>query len=90
MSDNPTRPIDLETRACGSGGASFVVPASWPEQNRRRLELTFARRQRGLNAEEQVEYDRLQALADDVVDSMLPPLMLTPAERAYIDSKAGH
>lgn len=91
MSDNPVRPIDLDTRLPDGGRTSFVVPADWPEQNRRRIELIFKRRQGdGLDATELVEYERLQLLADAVVDSMLPPPLFTPAERAYIDSKAGH
>jgi len=90
MSDNPVRPIDLAAHSYGVGGVPFVIPASWPEQNGRRFELIFKRRHHGLSDEEQVEYDSLQALADEIVDALSPPLMFTAAERAYIDSKAGH
>ena len=91
MSDNPVRPIDLATPAYGGGQASLVVPATWPEQNRRRCELIHKKYYGGgLDAAETVEYDSLQALADEIVDALSPPLMFTPAERAYIDSKAGH
>ena len=90
MSDNPVRPPDLDLRPIDGGQAVFVVPEAWPGQNRRRCELIRVRRQRGLSDEEQVEYDRLQSLADEIVDSMILPPLLTPAERAYVDSKAGH
>ena len=91
MSDNPVRPIDLAAHPYGGGQATFVVPIDWPEQNRRRFELIHKKHHGGgLDAAETVEYDRLQSLADDIVDALSPPLMFTPAERAYIDSKAGH
>ena len=90
MSDNPVRPIDLATHSYGVGQAPFDVPIDWPEQNRRRFELISKRRHHGLSDEEQVEYDSLQALADEIVDALSPPLMFTAAERAYIGSKAGH
>ena len=91
MSDNPVRPPDLAPRVPDGGRASFVIPADWPEQNGRRVELIQKKHHGGgLDAAEAVEYDRLQSLADDIVDALSPPLMFTPAERAYIDSKAGH
>ena len=91
MSDNPVRPPDLVAPAYSGGQSSFVVPETWPEQNRRRVELIHKKYYGGgLDAAEIVEYDRLQSLADDTVDALSPPLMFTPAERAYIDSKAGH
>ncbi len=36
------------------------------------------------------EFARLQAIARTLVAVALPPPLLTPAERAYVDSKAGH
>ncbi len=66
-----------------------AVGDPWPEENRRRIELIRKKRFSGLSAEEQVEYDSLQSLADAIVDAQLPPPLFTPAERAYIDSKAG-
>ena len=68
--------------------AAPVVPAeSWPEQNRRRCELNDKKYAGGLTAEEQAEYERLQAVAREVISALLPPPLLTPAERAYIDGK---
>ena len=91
MSDNPVRPLDLAAHTYGGGQASFVVPIDWPEQNGRRFELMHKKWQGGgLDAAESAELARLQAVARTVVAAALPPPLLTPAERAYVDSKAGH
>ena len=90
MSDNPVRPLGLETSAYSGGQASFVVPIDWPEQNQRRVELTHKKWQGGLDAAELAEFARLQAVAHAIIDAALPPPLLTPAERDYVDSKAGH
>jgi hypothetical protein len=64
---------------------------SWDEQNRRRIELIHKKWQGGgLDSDEQAEFARLQAVARTLISAALPPLLLTPAERAYVDSKAGH
>ena len=64
---------------------------NWDDQNRRRIELIHKKWQGGgLNADEQSEFARLQAVARSLVAAALPPPLLTPAERAYVDSKAGH
>ena len=91
IANNPVGSPELQVPPYDGGRATFVVPASWPEQNRRRVELIHKKYYGGgLDADETVEYDRLESLADEIVDALSPPLMFTPAERAYIDSKAGH
>lgn len=70
--------------ALGANG----VAATWPEQNRRRLALIRQRRAAGLDPAEQAEFERLQAMAEAVVDAGLPPPLFTPEERAYLDAKA--
>ena len=91
IANNPVGSPELQIPPYDGGRATFVVPETWPEQNRRRIDLIHKKHHGGgLDAAETVEYDRLQSLADDIVDALSPPLMFTPAERAYIDSKAGH
>ena len=91
IANNPVGSPELQVPPYDGGRATFVVPETWPEQNRRRGELIHKKYYGGgLDAEEQAEFARLQAIAHAIIDAALPPLMLTPAERAYVDSKAGH
>ncbi len=65
-----------------------VAADPWPEQNRRRLVLIDKKYAGGLTSEEQAEYERLQAVAREVISAHVPPLMFTPEERAFLESKA--
>ena len=91
MSDNPVRSPEVGSAPYDGGRATFVVPESWPEENRRRIELIYKKWQGGgLDAAELAEFARLQAVAHAIIDAALPPPLLTPAERDSVDSKAGH
>lgn len=81
----PSPPAAVATLSATSSG----TPAeTWADQNRRRAHLIRKKNWAGLNVEERAEYERLQAVAEALIDASLPPPLLTPAERALVDARA--